>query len=274
MPGKLRNGDKWDKFVTASSLGRSPAVTCESVLSCPTNSRLTQGCESCPRHRGQGMIEHLQHLEVSDMSDSHPQQPCAQGSSQRQDSPRKGNFPMVLLPAPSTAWGSLPGLLPALLQGSTLMDVGCAEPQVPPSRWGQARGAALTPAVPAIVVGTALRDPLAGNAAPPAASSERPPGREGSPEGVPGRVWPRRPQQRVAVQQERVPQQVGPVIVAAPGFPLWASRQNTGFATLVTCLEFSCATHSVLWQSSRGFLTCAGAGHNGGPSGAHQKPAV
>lgn len=78
----------------------------------------------------------------------------------------------------------------------------------------------LTLTVPAIVVGTALWDPLAGNAAPPAASSQRPPGREVSPEGVPRGVWPPRPQHGVAVEQERVPQQVVSVIVAAPGFPL------------------------------------------------------
>lgn len=158
--------------------GKQPCCDVLSVLSCPTNSRLTQGCESCPWHRGQGMIEHLQHLEVSDVSDH--QQPCAQGSSQRQDSLQgKGTFPWYCSLRPLQPGAPCLGFCP-------LMDVGCAEPQVSPSRWGRARGTALTPAVPAIVVGTALRDPLAGNAAPPAASSERPPGREVSPEGVPG----------------------------------------------------------------------------------------
>lgn len=58
------------------------------------------------------------------MSDRHPQQPSAQGSSRRQDIlQEKGTpccNPTVLLPVPSTGRGSLPALLP----GSTLMDVG------------------------------------------------------------------------------------------------------------------------------------------------------
>lgn len=82
---------------------------------------------------------------------------------------------------------------------------------------GRAGGAALTATVPAIVVGTALRDPLAGHAVPPAASSQRPPGREASPEGVPRGLWH---QQGAAVEQERVPQHVVSVIVTASGFPL------------------------------------------------------
>lgn len=130
MTGKLRNGGKRDKFGTASILGRTPAVMCWVCTDPPhTNSRLTQGSESCHGTEGrcQGMVEHWQHPGVSDMSDSHPQQPCAQGSSQRQDILQgKGTScynPRILLPAPSTGWGSLPGVLPILVQGSTFMDV-------------------------------------------------------------------------------------------------------------------------------------------------------
>lgn len=70
------------------------------------------------------------------------------------------------------------------------------------------------------MVGTALRDPLAGKAAPPAASSQRPPGIEVSPKGAPRGLLPGRPQQGVAVEQEGVPQQLISIIIAALDFPL------------------------------------------------------
>lgn len=92
----------------------------------------------------------------------------------------------------------------------------------------------LTLTVTAIVVGTALRDPLGRSTAPLAASFQRPPGREVSSEAVPRGGWPGRPQQGVAVEQKSVSQQLVSVIVAALGFPLQGNRQNTEFATLVT----------------------------------------
>lgn len=82
----------------------------------------------------------------------------------------------------------------------------------------------LTPTVAAVMVCAALRDPLAGDAAPPAASLQRPPGIEVSPEDAPRGGWP---QHGAAVKEETVPQQLASNIVAVHGVSLRGSRQNT-----------------------------------------------
>lgn len=125
----------------------------------------------------------------------------------------------------------MPGVLPSLLQGNTFMDARRAEPL---TAFPQEKGLGwervvwlLTPTFTAIVVCTALRDPLGRNTAPLAALFQRPPGREVSSEGVPRGGWPGRPQQGVVVKQKGVSQQLVAVIEAAPGFPLRGNRQNT-----------------------------------------------
>lgn len=78
----------------------------------------------------------------------------------------------------------------------------------------------LTLAVAAIVVLAALGDPLGGNAVPPAASFQRPPGREVSSERFPRGGRPGWPQWVVMAKQKSVPEQLVFEIVAAPGSPL------------------------------------------------------
>ena len=78
----------------------------------------------------------------------------------------------------------------------------------------------LTLAVAAIVVLAALGDPLCGNAVPPAASFQRPPGREVSSERFPRGGRPGWPQWVVMAKQKSVPEQLVFEIVAAPGSPL------------------------------------------------------
>lgn len=80
------------------------------------------------------MVEHRQYLGVSDMFDSHPSSPVPRALHGDKRFSKEREFPVTipstrtprgLFPAPSTDWGSLPEVLPTLLQGSTFMDARC-----------------------------------------------------------------------------------------------------------------------------------------------------
>lgn len=138
-----------------------------------------------------------------------PQSPALKAFRRDKQFSKEREFPVIpsthiprgLPTAPD--WGSLPWVLPTLPQGSTSMGArrlcgtsNATFPQEKELRWEKVTQL-LTPAVTAIVVRATLRDPLGGNAAPPAAWFL-------SSEGGPQRGRPGRPQQGVAVKQKSV----------------------------------------------------------------------